>query len=257
MTMLDPIFVTTPKSTSSGVPDRIQFRLIESDDFLDRFAVRHEWTPFEAACLVFGMEPGQIVDGTAVVGVTSNFALDQESVDKFETTDHDTAASVLNLTESIQQRWSGATPTGQAIIEWAVNKGLIGNTPFVHQVLGIVPNAEHLDEIGRLHDRIEELETQLAKQSNNQGKHHQEKRLAVLGAAIKELALNLGDQPDKIAGLVRGDTVSATALANHLHLHRREIGVPSEDTVGFAYSGLEDTIRSALKAANSFSTDKD
>jgi hypothetical protein len=229
---------------------RIKFYLVESDDFFHDFAIRHTWTPFEAACLICGMKPGPVVDGKVLVGVVSSELVCQQVLDEFKAVDAVAAIRLLTLARSVRQKWLPKDPVATEVIEWAVGKGLVWDTPFVRMVLGRVPEAAHLQEIERLHQRITTLEAAKSEADDGRGKHHEEKRMAILGAAIQELAKNLTVQQDKIDGLFRADRVNSSALANHLHEHRRAIGLPEENIQGYGYRAIADALRKSLAAAD-------
>jgi hypothetical protein len=233
---------TTPRK-------RIKFHLVESDDFFHDFAIRHTWTPFEAACLIYGMKPGSVVDGQVLVGVVSDEPICQQSFDEFEQVNVKTAIRILDLANSIKQKWFPGNPVATEVIEWALGKGLVCNTPFVLSVIGKVPEAAHLRQIEILNLRIAKLEAARSSADDGRGKHHEEKRMAILGAAIQELANNLSEPNDKIDGLFRADQVNASALARHLDEHRGPIGLPDDNAQGYTYRAIEVTLRWSLSAA--------
>lgn len=242
--------------TPNSLPTTIRFRLNDSDDFLSAFAIRPKWTAFEAACLIRGCEPGPVRDGLTTVGVVSTTMIDNQTLDDFEPKQDDLAEDITNIAESIRGKWGTEQPSAESVVEWAIGKGLMWDTPFTRKVLGRVPFAAHLEQVERLNKKIESLENRLPREFDGRGGHHEDKRNAILGVAIKELATNLGDQPDKIKGLFRGGRISATGLATHLDEYRSEVGLPSGEERGFSFGNLEDVLRLALSAAYKMSPDK-
>jgi len=243
------------------LPTSVRFRLIDSDEFLDEFAIRHLWFPFEAACVLRGMQPISHESGVATVGVVplGGNALDQRDIDGFDSTDSETERDLLILAQSIRDKWKFQTPAGPDVVEWALGKGFVLNSRFVRKVLGRVPDEAHRQEIDRLNQIITSLQSRLGEESDGRGAHHQENRLAVLGFAITELALNLKEIPgDK--KLVWGQGINSSAIADLLHDNREALGMPADSARGFSHRSLENVLRDALamaaKVKDKTSTDK-
>lgn len=250
-----------PETPSSCLPTSIKFRLIESDEFLDEYAIRHLWTPFEAACVLRGVQPISIEDGLATVGVglKGNHAIDQQDIDDFNSADPETERDLLVLAQSIEARWTNQLPVASEVVEWALGKGIVLNDRFVQKVLGRIPDEAARQEIERLNRQIEALKSKLSSESDGRGGHHEENRLAILGFAIAELALNLKEVPgDK--KLLWGQGINSSAIADLLHAHRDDLGMPPDGTRGFSHGNLEDVLRKAnammCKVKEKISTDK-
>lgn len=250
-----------PETPSSCLPTSIKFRLIESDEFLDEYAIRHLWTPFEAACVLRGVQPISVEDGLATVGVglKGNHAIEQQDIDDFNSADPEAERDLLVLTQSIEARWTNQLPVASEVVEWALGKGIGLNDRFVQKVLGRIPDEAARQEIARLNQEIAALQSKLSRESDGRGAHHQEKHLAILGFAITELALNLKEIPgDK--KLVWGKGINSSAIADLLHDHRDDLGMPPDSTRGFSHRNLENALRDALammgKVKEKTSTDK-
>ncbi len=243
---------------SDPIPKKIEAHLVESDDFLGIYALRHRWTPFEAACLIAGYQPGPRGNDASFVGVVELGILDQQRVDEFDANmdrQRDVIERVRLLGESLADRWPDEERlVASEVIEWALGKGILSDSSFVHAVLGRAQTSDHTREIERLKEEIAVLKSKLTSQPDGRGKHFEQKRMQIVGETIRELAINLGD--DKIEGLLRGGQVNASALARHLHKYRSELDMPSEDTPGFSFRNIETTLREVLKANEGISTDK-
>jgi hypothetical protein len=239
------------------LPDSIQFHLLESEEAFDAFALRDKWTPFEAACLIKGMLPGQIVNGSARVGVVPEHRITQELIDKFESVQPDLSHELIGLASTIRSNVHANTADATEITTWALKKNLLSpQSPLVRQVLGVPPKLATVDDLQVLRAENERLQKELGNAGDSRGQHHQEKRLAILGAVIRELAQSIPDWEKEIPGLLRGGNVNASALAKHLASMRDAIGMPEESVAGFAHRNVEDAIREALKATKELFTDK-
>ena len=225
----------------------IRFVLTDSDDFLDSFALRHLWLPFEAACLIRGYEPKEIVGNSATVWIESQYSLSTTIIDEFASDDPEASRDLIDLTAAIIQKWGTKAIEAETVVEWALLKGEMTNTPFVRKVLGRVPYHEHIEETKRLRAEIEGLKQAYANDTDGKGKHHQEKRMAILGSTIQELAKLL--PANKIDNLMHGENVNAAGLATHLDTFRADLKLPAETTRGFSYRNIENTLRLALSEA--------
>jgi hypothetical protein len=250
-----------PETPPSSLPTSIKFRLIESDEFLDEYAIRHLWTPFEAACVLRGVKPISVEGRRATVGVSlpGNHAIEQCDIDGFASTDPALERDLLVLAQSIEGRWANQQPVASEVVEWALGKGIGLNDRFVQKVLGRIPDEAARREIARLNHEIEVLQSKLSRESDGRGAHHQENRLAILGFAITELALNLKEVPgDK--KLVWGQGINSSAIADLLHDNREALGMPADSARGFSHRSLENVLRDALamaaKVKDKISSDK-
>lgn len=246
-----------PDTPSPRVPNRIRFRLIECDEFFDHYVLLDVWSAFDAACLLNQMEPIQIDGDAAVVGVISPDSIDQDALEAFSTYDQRTEKFILGLAASIQHRWKTDMVPAREVVDWALAQKITGETTLTRKVLG--RTSAHIysnSETEHLNARIRDLETQLSRSTDNRGKHHEDKRMAILGYAIKELAENFKDQPGKIDGLFRGGEICAAGIARHLDAFRKDLGIPDEETSGFGMRNISSTISFALTSADRFSTDK-
>lgn len=230
------------------IPKSIRFRLIEDQGFLDDYALRMSWTPFEAACIVRSMKPIAADPDRATVGVTMPYEICQETIDSFDGVNAQDERDLLNLTQSIAETWPDSVPKAAEVTEWARRRGLIRDVRFVTRVLGTVPDTEHREDIERLHQEIDDLKAQLDRANGSRGLHFGDWRLAILGFALEELALNV----DEKSGLRKGGKrLNCTALANRLDELRDALGIPTAR--GFGFGNIEDTLRAATKAARKIS----
>ena len=232
--------------TSLYQVSQIRFQLVESDDFLARYAIGYKWPPFHAACLILGLKPPERkVDGKVLVGVYQGSLIDNTDIDAFDPINNELAEHILDIAKSLRQQWPKASPVAADVIRWALEKGLIDDSPFTRTVLGTVPESSLRDEIERLRGENDRLESDRKNALDGRGKHFEAKRLAILGFAIKELVL----QSEKSSALLRRNEVNATALASHLDEQRDELGIPPENESGFSFSTIETSLRNAFSAA--------
>ncbi|MBD5801790.1 hypothetical protein AZOA_12140 [Azoarcus sp. Aa7] len=234
-------------------PDRIEFYLTESDDFLDGYSRLDLWTPFEAACLIRGCKPGKISDGLAKVGITLSHTIDQRSIDDFNPHDPSASDDLILLTRAIAESKKDA-PMIRAhdVVRWAQERGLI--TPS-SRLVRFVSSQSHSDAADAPDATTPTEQPETAAAYEGTGKHHEEKRLAILGFVIQELARNVASE--EITRLTRGGEFNSAGLADHIHALRDTIGMPPEETTGFSHRAVEQCIRSAVREAKNYSTDKD
>lgn len=254
---LPPHMPLIMSSQPEQVPTIFDFVVqIDEDGFgLHEFALRSEWTAFEAACLIAGLQPIEIVGSNARVGVLESSMPSNEYLESF---DHgcDRHASCSNhiamLNRAILHRWPSGKVSAKEVVEWAVQSGAMESNAFTRGVLGV--SVSGVSATARRPRKVtkDSGERDL---EDRRGLHHAEKRLAILGAAIRELALAAAES-GKIDRLLHGDSVNAAGLANHLDKFRNEIGLPDEAEHGFGPRQIEDVLREALKAADSLSTHK-
>ena len=176
-----------------------------------------------------------------------NKILTQSIIDTFDPIDIELAEKVLTVEKSLRQQWPDADPIASDVILWALGKGLIADGSFTRTVLGTVPESDLHDENKRLREQIECLESDRKDTLDSRGQHHEEKRLAILGFAIKELVL----QCESSSALLRGNEVNATALTNFLHERRDELGVPPDNEAGFSFRAIQTSLSKALSEAKS------
>ena len=238
------------------MPRKIEAHLVESDDFLGVYALRHYWTPFEAACLIAGHQPGPDVSDDASIGVVETGLLTNELITEFnvdKARQKEVIDRVCQIGEALLERWPSEKIVASEAIEWALGKGFQCDSSFVQMVLGRATNSEHEREIERLKDEIAALKRTLSKQSDGRGKHFEDSRLAILGVAIRELALNLGNNPDKIESLLHGESVNASGLAKHLDENREGVGLPDTGETKFGCRQIQTVLQSALRSAKNLS----
>lgn len=225
---------------------RIRFAIIDSDELLDFFAIRPLWLPFEAACLIRGYIPHKVVKNSAIVYI--NYSdINHHSIGEVESSYDEKRLDLINLTEAIIQKWGEDLIGAETIVEWALGKGEMKDSGFVRKVLGRVYLQGYIEEIQRLNLENDRWEKKYNKDTDGKGKHHQDKRLAILGSTIEELAKHLPES--KIDNLMRGNTVNATGLATYLDTYRVDVKLPAPTTSGFSYRNIEDVLRLALSEA--------
>ena len=146
------------KSSIAEQVKRVTFHLIESDDFLDHYAIHHTWSPLVAACLICGYKPGELKDYEFHVHVVSEGAVTKKAIESFDCIDVVRADELLNIAESITQRWPDCDPVAEEVIQWALRKGLIADSPFARSVLGTVPERALREKIEALREEVDRLD---------------------------------------------------------------------------------------------------
>lgn len=242
---------------SQPFPVRFEFLIVTDDSYLREFALRLEWSAFEAACLIMGLQPIGIIEGDlARVGVLETSLFDNEYLDAFDR-DHDRheayARNLRMLGKAVSLNWPGGTVDAKTLVEWALSKGEMRPDTFTDRVLGTSLVRIESDLVRSLREELELRDTQA--QEDLRGSHHAEKRLGILGVAIRELAESARDT-GKIDRLFHGESVNAAGLATHLDRFRSDVGLPDENIRGFGPRQIEDVLRDALKAAEKLSTHK-
>ena len=271
---------TRSPGKSRLLPTYIRFCLVESDDFLDRFRLRDEWTPFQAACLIHGVSPEGFTSDAAIVGIHPDERITSELVDNFDLHNPELRKSLRAATEAILVNNRSRRVNAKEILAWAISQGYsppaalrfhllpapdlveepveeLGANAVAESVPVSALHQELLDSISDLTAQNVALQQQLDSVDDGRGKHHEEKRLAILGFALREIAVNFSDWKSKLPALYKGRTINAAGIAEHLTKYRDGIGIPDEaSNQGFGYRNLEKTIRAALNAADKYSTHK-
>ena len=235
-------------------PDRVEFYLCldEHDDFLEGYLRLRHWTPFEAACLIRGYRPGTISHGIAKVGVILPHAIDQQSIDEFKPLDPTASDDLILLAREIVDHNKDATKVrAYDVIRWAQGREVIAPSSRLAQFFS---SESHSDAAGATGRSTSPEPSEATAASKGTGKHHEEKRLAILGFVIQELAKNIPE--GKIDRLEHGVELNSSGLASHVHRYRDSLGVPSEETSGFSFKAVEECIRKAVQAAKKYSTKK-
>lgn len=235
---------------------RFEFAIVVDDSYLREFALRLEWSAFEAACLIMGFRPIEVRGDLAVVGVLETSFFDNEYLDAFHR-DHDRHETYVRnlrvLGNAISLNWPSERVSAKTLVAWALEKGEMKPSTFTDEVLGMSLMQIESDLVCSLREEIKKRDSQA--EEDLRGKHHAEKRVGILGVAIRELAESARDT-GKIERLFHGESVNAAGLATHLDRFRSEIGLPDENIRGFGPRQIEDVIRDALKAAEKLSTHK-
>lgn len=185
-------------------PTSIRFKLVESDDFLAGFAIRNAWTPFEAACLIRGLEPGNASQDPAIVGLCLTSSLTQEDLDAHSPIDHPTEHDILNIMRSIIEKWGEQNVPSSDVTQWAIGKGLLSEGRFTARVLGgLKARNDMREELALLRgenadlkadvDQLQQALKQNEAANDGRGQHHAAKRDAILGFVIRELLAGASD----------------------------------------------------------------
>lgn len=201
--------------TTNNVPSKLPAKIVgywlEDDEFLSEFGLLENWTPFEAACLIWNCKPGEITGGTAKVGRVPNpdFEEDynQDANDGLNTED------LINLTNIIVRNFPDkALIPAIEIVKWAVRKELLRPKSYLARRLLaeeiVTFHSTSLDlfddcepavllakNIIRRYElaeaKIESLEAEidrLRKNSKKTGDNHAINRIKILGATILEIS---------------------------------------------------------------------
>jgi hypothetical protein len=249
--------MVSPSSKTQYLPASIRFYPLETDDEFRKFALLDNWTPFQAACLIYGLFPKRLIDGLAEVGVVIDCPLCNQVIDDFASQNDLLCAEVIALTKIILSNHRSNSVNAKKIMEWAIAHKLVEPQSFiVSMLLGSPGTLVSIDEFEALQAENSRLREQLDSASDGRGEHHQEKRLAILGFAINALAIKDSRSEDGVPKLINGDKkVNASALAKYLNDFRLALRMPEETVTGFGFRNVETSIRGAIAAAYNVSPD--
>jgi hypothetical protein len=211
-------------------PSHILFYWIEDEEFLNEYARRLNWTPFEAACLLMEMLPGAFHGRGARVGRVPEPARDEG----FETDpqNEELATDVLKLMHTLRSNYrDSAVGPSREIVRWALENHVISSRSF--WVWRLAP------------DPLSPIDTSNPEEKprkDGRGAHFSTKREHILGAAL--LAMTAEDGRE--AATKAGDGINAEGLANYIDDHRTRFKIP-DGVRGYSNSNIKDTIRDALR----------
>ncbi|TVO60558.1 hypothetical protein [Denitromonas ohlonensis] len=166
-------------------------------------------------------------------------------IDHFNANDPATADDLLNLSLAIVNNNNNAEKVdASAILKWADEERVLDRTTRRHHFANSAATFDQADPSTNANDASS---PNAAPQADARGKHHEEKRLALLGWAIQELARCVDDA--SIPQLTRSGNLNCEALTSHLDGLRDACGFPPETARGFSRQNLLATIREAVSAA--------
>lgn len=247
---------------SKLIPKSIIGYWLENEDFLSDYVLIESWTPFEAACLINGINPGDIAKGVVRVGLVPT-TLDKYDESPQSWTDE---SALITLTGVILRNNNNrSSVSSEDIIKWAVETGQLHSKSYLAKILIVDPNensnqlidasptAEDLQrqlneancKTKLAEKQIDLLQTELTQAKKNlkmTGKFHNEKRLVILGAALNEIA---AECPNEL--FTTNGRLVAVKLAKHLDDNRNLYNVPLE--YGFSYENILASIRDAVSSA--------
>lgn len=224
------------------IPNEVTFYLTESDDFIFDYGALNEWTPFQAACVISGYRPGRIESGHARVGIPVDSYAETE-IDEFDPCSVTRTRELLKLAAILARNAGGNKISANDAVHWAIGKcALSEKSSLARYVIGSATAEKH--------DTAPEAQPKL----DGRGKHHEEKRLAILGFVIAELARQIDHE--KIPGIQKGDKINAQTLADHMHKYRDDIDLPDEENSGFRHDSILEVLRKSLSAAQKYSRSK-
>lgn len=247
---------------SKLIPKSIIGYWLENEDFLSDYVLMKSWTPFEAACLIRGINPGDIAKGVARVGLVPT-TINQYDENPQAWTD---VSTLITLTGIILRNNDNLSSIpSDNIVKWAVETGQLHSKSYLAKILIVYPN-KNLDhpidpnpvesdlqhQINEANCKVKSAErqidllrtelTQAKKNSKMTGKFHNENRLVILGAALNEIA---AECPNELF-TTNGRLVSVK-LATHLSNNRDLYNIPHK--YGFSYENILASIRDALASA--------
>lgn len=224
------------------IPKEVTFYLTESDDFIFDYGALNEWTPFQAACVISGYRPGRIVSGQARVGIPVDSYTETE-IDTFDPCSVTRTRELLKLAAILARNAGGNQISASDAVHWAIGKSvLLEKSSLARYVIGSATTEK------------QETVTEAKPKQDGRGKHHEEKRLAILGFVIEELAKQIDG--DKIPGLEKAGKTNAQVLTDHIHKYRDEIGLPDDESSAFKHDSILGVIRNSLSAARKYSRSK-
>jgi hypothetical protein len=252
--MTDPI-------ASKVIPRTIHLRWLENDDFLYEYSLLESWSPFEAACLINGMQPGAIVSGAARIGRVPDPELGEDyNQDPQEYLDQN---RLKTLTDIILRNFDKQLQVSAThIVRWAVDKGELSSNSYLakrylttaaemplESSLGasLIDQLESkLAEANKRADNAEKLrdslKAELDRSHKKTGMEHAKRRMIILGAALNELVLLC--PPSKF---IKNQQLIASRLAEELNESRDIYNMPVE--YGFGLQNIIDTLREAKSLA--------
>lgn len=224
------------------IPKEVIFYLTESDDFIFDYGALNEWTPFQAACVISGYRPGRVVSGHARVGIPVE-SYSETEIGEFDPCSVTRTRELLKLAAILARNAGGNQISASDAVHWAIGKcALSEKSSLARYVIGTATNEK------------QETATEAKPKQDGRGKHHEEKRLAILGFVIEELAKQIDGE--KIPGLEKAGKTNAQALTDHIHKYRDEIGLPDEESSGFKHDSILEVLRCSLSAARKYSRSK-
>jgi hypothetical protein len=240
------------KLVDYNLPKAMTFNLIETDDFLFDYSLRDIWSPFEAACLLSGYKPGRIdEEGHVRVDIFCESFQDEDFMESFSVKDNKRSESLLDLATTIAINAGTDSVRSRQVTDWAVSRHLINRNCRLARAFRTELAAA---EEGMNSETIPALPSVGDDPDDGRGKHHEKKRMAILGAVISEMATYVAEE--KIANLHQGQEVNATALAAHLHQYRRDTGLPDAEERGFSHDAILSVLREALRCHKNLSPNK-
>lgn len=247
----------TAEDLTTIIPKKITAKWLENDDFQSDFVLLKKWTPFEAACLIYGLAPGPIAHGVAIVGRVIDFDHDELGIpDPSEDLD---TAELIKLSNIIYRNFDNKEINSNEIIEWAVEKLLLSKKSYFARRLqrtSYIPEkdsntdlSEQLSEaIKRAEDaetRNKALEAELDRKIKNTGKHHAEKRIEILSAVLSEVCANVTWD-----GFIKNGRLIAERFVSHFETVRDAHGLPSYDEQGYGTETIVRLIRKSQKLSH-------
>ena len=266
------------------IPQEVKIRVLRktTDDPLQYLIRREFWSPYEAACALRGLVPGEIdtETGSAVAYWHIDPRDEASSLEEFDPQE-DYGEDICELTKLIVANNGGNDKLSpDAIVRWALRKSVIGRmsplanafyrlgfisddspqpTPKdstdVEASLALIQSLEKQlidakEEIGRLIGQQDELR----RKAKETGKQWLETRCEVYSAALHRLSLHVaeilsdgqcGGKSASPGNSIKGARVIASRLAQAVHDHRVFYGFPEEDK-NPSYNTMVDHLEKAL-----------
>lgn len=224
------------------IPNEVTFYLTESDNFIFDYGALNEWTPFQAACVISGYRPGRVVSGHARVGIPIESYTETE-IGEFDPCCQTRTRELLKLAAIIARNAGGNQVSASDTVNWSIGKNVLSaKSQLARYVIGSATEEE------------QDSPSEAPPKADGRGKHHEEKRIAILGFVIAELARNIDSE--KIPGLVKKDKISAQVLTDYMHQYRNGIDLPDDESIGFKHDSILDVLRKSFSAAQKYSRSK-